>query len=449
MAEIAIVGACLFDSIELFDKNKLGAIDIIGARVDYAVGGAGFNAAVALREVGHSIRFICPSVMNSLSDVVVRQALLANRISQKWLFNDESGRTNNGGLVAIKEAGLPQIAVTSTAYDVVPLTEDCIKKSIAGVDAVVIDSNLRVDQIQDILLSVSKLKNIPVFGLVVSDSKSDRFGEAARKCGLQKPFDLIAMNSKEASGILGDITLSSDSLLDFSTKVLCMSEGEKGVRLIQDTGIKNFPAYVSEIVAGNELGAGDAMFAGLCDYYLKHSSFEAEQAYNHARTFVVPVLNFRTATKNAALISIMRRGQSRPKLLAFLTVIFVLLSLLSLGSIALLAKETAMQNFMSYILLAGSSGVSGGLTATVIHFGDTDDIGPSLNTLLTNITLSFIAGLMVFVAYSVPRLVGGALPTNGESGSNIAFMLMVLFVSFGAGFAAKKVLANNFGQPKL
>ena len=300
MKTIAVFGACHIDTVANYNENPTGAIDVPGTGIDFSVGGAGYNAAVALRTVGNNkIRFVCPVVVGSLGELVVRQALKSNNISDRWLSVERAELRNSGGFVAISENGLINRAVTSTLYDTLSIDEDLIKRALSGADGVVIDSNIRVDQI----IKISKFaieSSIPIFGLVVSDAKAARFCEAAREIQGERPYALICMNSLELSKVLQDNNVPYNRYI--GTELLCVTNGSRGMTLYYGENEFNSGTYLENVPVANEVGAGDALFAGLVDFYMNSINKDYREAFDYASKFVRPILLFDTPTLNARRI---------------------------------------------------------------------------------------------------------------------------------------------------
>ncbi len=229
------------------------------------------------------------------------------------------------------------------------------------------------------------------------------------------------------------------------SKLLCISRGKDGLLLASKDQLKSFDSFQRGPLSGNDIGAGDALFAGLCDYYLRQRDFNLDRMYEHARQFVLPILEVQTATRDAGIL---RRVSSRERnakytlgiTISTLCIIAIIFPLL----VAFWPKLSITGVIPLLFAFSFVSGVFGGTLSLLIgptskEFNETI----SGNAFITRKSLlGGIAGFLAFLLYAIPQFAGGMSVQSRTETQTVVLLFMILLIAIVAGYAGEAALEN-------
>ncbi len=294
---IAIIGSCHLDVIANYSPSLPMPVDVQGTRISYSVGGVAYNIAQHMTRYGIKVNFLTVTKQNSLLDFIIKSAFTKHRISTKFLVYDEHNDIS-GGYVAIIQEGKTIQAVSTTPFDNGSFSLIDICNLIEGTNAVVIDTNLRPEQIS-LVCMLAKERGLPIFCSIASETKVLRLKTALEKCSTHV-LSFLAMNHREAVVFFGDafFELSSEEMLSLAkTNLLVVTLGKDGVVFYNKHGIQKFSAFKIDVKNENTLGTGDAFFAGVCCELLKDKNSSPCQLFNATEQFITNAIKSTSASE--------------------------------------------------------------------------------------------------------------------------------------------------------
>lgn len=254
---IAVVGGANMD-IGGFPNSALVAGDSNPGRVRMTVGGVGRNIAENLARLGLEVELI-----TALGDDANGRAILADcrekgigvsaaqievgENSSVYLFIDDAGGDMS---VAINDMGIQD---RITPESLAPRLE-----FLNGMDAVVIDANLRKESIAYLAENL----RVPIFADAVSAAKVGKLAPVLPKIFSFKPNCIEAelLTGMKISGVL-DANTAAHRLLAMGLKRVFLTMGSKGAICADEGQCVYLPTGTCNIV--NASGAGDAFTSAL------------------------------------------------------------------------------------------------------------------------------------------------------------------------------------------
>ena len=290
---------------------------------------------------------------------------------------------------------------------------------------------------------------MPVFGLVVSDAKVERLANAVKDCGLTTPFKIVSMNSLEAKKVLKDPENLRESLAQFGTEFLCISEGEGGMKFFSsgENEIRSYDAYdIDEAFIASEIGAGDALFSSLVDSHLsREGSVDCDSMYNIARDDVLEVLMSTRATRDRNIFSRQSRLLKPATKMSLIVLIGLMASLYCLISLTKLSGEIKINSILPQLLgVVCFAGLSGSSLSQLLSFvkNNEEEIPAEAHYFLINSVFGIVAGVLVLIAYTMPYIVDEGLLLNFEKATGLVFSFMVFALGFAGGFASESIITR-------
>ncbi|HYI47541.1 MAG TPA: carbohydrate kinase family protein [Allosphingosinicella sp.] len=444
--KIAVIGSCHLDTIAQygFDGCEVDQ-DVPGSRIDYSVGGAAYNVAVHLCDLGHDIRFMTIVGKHTLSELIVRNALKDRRIDDSFICVRDT--VAGHGHVALAKHGQMERAVTFTAFDEGSLIDADLSRLLRGAGAVVIDSNLSVVQITQVC-SLAGRRNIPVFGVVASDAKAHRFVEALIGLPSEFAYRLICFNELEAGRLFPDGYAFDDhskNAARLRADVICCSMGRGGQSYSTYSGCERFPAY-SLTYQGTAIGAGDALFACLCHHLIgkdRTQTLNLREMDGSCADRVRSVLNLPWATKDAATIGASAvRNRSHDKIAALALLLFILLVVGISAAVSSFDRNHGV-GFGMLIAAGTAFGLLGSLIAILFDQLPESDGARAMrgwNAFQRSCFGAIVGGLTSLIYLVPPLLANASLVIAAGGGPPLPLAIMICFMGLAAGFIGPRAL---------
>lgn len=436
MSEILAIGAVHLDIVATYDPAYRDNLDKLGQDLRLSVGGAAYNIAAALAAAKTPVALFSVVRPDSLSAVLIRQALRQNNVSPEHLCDDASAIES--AFVAHVEGERLASAVSVSAIAHVVLDYERLQRAIRQARLVVLDANLSVAQIRLVIELADRYKK-PLFGCCVSESKVSRIPEAVSG-RTAPPFLVVSLNALECAklGLAVTGSTTSSSFAPETIKHFCQTLGARWVTVtngrlghvvLSATGtVQVFGAQPMKVK--RDIGAGDAFLAAICSYYARCGEIKWDDCHNTIETFVRRVL---TATDESFLQVARENQPGRHSLAPFIGMAA------SVAAVGLCIASGDLKGGIYLYVLPMLAGIAGAFVGRIL-----DERQRALpDSPLETAVMGGTAGLLSGVAFAVAQ--------TGPAGQQLSELLKKNLVTFAAlllifGFLGGLSVKRFFGK---
>jgi len=296
--KILLIGSAHIDVLATFGEESRQHLDKTG-RLQLAVGGTAFNIAVNLAQHRREVALMTVLKMNSVFTQLITERLRETHVNGSFIV--ESENLSESGFIAHLCCGQIVSAVTCAPVETYRFSTNDLGRAMAWADIVAVDTNLSLASITAIV-EVNKQKYRPLYAACVSESKITRIYKQFHKA----TFEFVLLNEREAarigyetSGLIKNDTVRSQICADLAAKAVVLTRGDEGFDVIRaGEQVFHIPA-VRRCLPLSELGAGDALCAGLLSLAPEIDWLNCASVVDE---YVMPVLMSNTATANTDII---------------------------------------------------------------------------------------------------------------------------------------------------
>ena len=448
MNKILVIGSIHMDILANVDPSTKENIDKIG-QLRYSVGGTAFNvgANMAYHEKEVSIYSVLKE--DGFSSKAIRAELSRRGLSSRLVR--DIAMPAESGFVAHTQGGALVSAVSCIGIQDVTFEDDDLLHAIRESALIAIECNLAQNQIIQIA-NLARNEAKPLCVCAVSESKVSRIYKCFRN--IDKPmFKLVVLNDLE----LKKVAENSDSKSiceDFSAEYVCITRGPNGFDILYPDGsIITSKVEIEAVISS--LGAGDALYAGLCAHFLERAVLDPNQIANDAKRFLVPVLGSQNATpdiKNARKKSYMPIQVTSYTALAA----FIVAGALAIGGLA--GPDYHRTSFgVLVFLIPMLAGLAGCQVERLLNYKDTE-LTSQHEGILVRSTLGVAAGFVAGLLFVLPQIVGTNVFQTLDLTTAVPFQLRVLLpfcfvVGLIGGLTSdallRRIMANDVVNAKL
>ena len=299
---VLVIGSAHLDMLAEYGTETENNIDKIGNLI-IALGGSAYNIAVNLADNNIPVEFVTVLKKDSFSYKLIQESLTQKQISDKYIILGDNGLPESG-FVAHRQNGKLKSAVSSTTIEKARISDTLLKDAISSARCIVIDCNLSAGQISQIIQISCKFGK-EIFVCSVSESKIER----AIKTNDEIDYKLFSMNSLEVKKFEEYKNINSwgkwdkDEIIKFceffKSETVVVTSGQNGYSVFNLSGWKKDFKPHTVVTPKSELGAGDALLAGIIAYYYENGNLDWKGIEGTIERYTIPVLNSIGATPNA------------------------------------------------------------------------------------------------------------------------------------------------------
>lgn len=259
MKKVLVVGSINLDIVlEVEEFPSIGE-NVIAKKINFAYGGKGANAAIAIKNLMNEIEF-CGSVGKDDEGNMLLSNLRKHKLSTENIIISE--KASGKSYITVNSKGENYIVVSMGAN--MEITRECVIKNIAPlideVDIILIQLEIDLGGIKEIInICKNKNKKLIIDAGPVRDFDVELFRGVFILSPNETEFESLTNQKFE------NIEKLIEKAIEFREKLeikhLIIKMGEKGIIFINNQGVQKYDVY--KVRAVDSTAAGDSFMAGL------------------------------------------------------------------------------------------------------------------------------------------------------------------------------------------